>query len=435
MRPLAGAQIAYYGSGGSWQPTQATGSDGAVHLNLNAGSYTFQATWNGGSQQQTLAVDATHTTLTFRTLDVRVPVRDSDGDGIAGAVLNFYGSTGSWIGNRKTDDSGVLRYELLPGTYRFQATYNGGSQQQSLAVDEQSRRLIFRTQDVTVALLDSDGDGVAGGVQNFYGSTGSWVGNRTIGESGVLHYELLPGSYTFQTTHSGGSQQLPLVVEALTADLRQVGKAERQKARREAREQDAAARAKLREERRRARAERAEKRKAEKADDGAGRTGGTRQPGPSARSTSTCRCSTRRPAGIAGAVVNFYGSTGSWVGNRTTGSSGLQQYELLPGTYHFQATYNGGSQQQVAGGRRRPRPSSRSRRSTPRSRCSTRRARASPGPSSTTTARRAAGSATARRLRPARCTTSCWPAPIASRRRTTAARSSSASRSRPGRTS
>ena len=64
--PLAGAQITYYNAGGSWQPVQTTGSDGAVHLTLNAGSYTFQATWNGGSLQQALAVDASHRSLTFR---------------------------------------------------------------------------------------------------------------------------------------------------------------------------------------------------------------------------------------------------------------------------------------------------------------------------------------------------------------------------------
>ena len=58
--PLAGVQITYYNAGGSWQPVQTTGSDGAVHLTLNAGSYTFQATWNGGSLQQALAVDAAH---------------------------------------------------------------------------------------------------------------------------------------------------------------------------------------------------------------------------------------------------------------------------------------------------------------------------------------------------------------------------------------
>ena len=46
--------------------------------------------------------------LAFRTLDVAVTVRTSQGAGIAGAVVNFYGSTGSWVGNRTTDASGSL---------------------------------------------------------------------------------------------------------------------------------------------------------------------------------------------------------------------------------------------------------------------------------------------------------------------------------------
>ena len=152
--PLPGVQIAYYGSGGSWQPTQVTGADGAIHPSLTPGSYTFQATWYGGSQQLSFAVDASHTTLTFRTFDVSVPVVDSHGAGISGAVQNVYGSTGSWVGNRSTGATGILHYELLAGTYHFQATYNGGSQQQTLAVDASHTSLTFQTLDVSVPVVD-----------------------------------------------------------------------------------------------------------------------------------------------------------------------------------------------------------------------------------------------------------------------------------------
>ena len=261
--PLAGVQIAYYGSGGSWQPTQTTGADGAVHPSLTPGSYTFQATWYGGSQQLSFAVDASHTTLTFRTFDVSVPVTDSQGNGITGAVQNVYGSTGSWVGNRTTGATGVLHYELLAGTYHFQATYNGGSQQQTLAVDASHTSLTFQTLDVSVPVVDSAGTGIAGVVQNFYGSTGSWVGNRTTGATGVLQYELLPGTYHFQATYNGGSQQQTLAVDASHTSL----------------------------------------------------------------TFQTLDVSVpvvdSQGAGISGVVQNFYGSTGSWVGNRTTGSSGV----------------------------------------------------------------------------------------------------------------
>ena len=74
--------------------------------------------------------------------DTAVSVLDSSGAGIAGAVVNFYGSTGSWVGNRTTDACGVLRYELLVGSYRFQATHNGGSQQLNLSVVPELHELV-----------------------------------------------------------------------------------------------------------------------------------------------------------------------------------------------------------------------------------------------------------------------------------------------------
>ena len=137
---------------------------------------------------------------------------DSAGAGIPGAVVNHYGSTGSWVGNRTTDASGVLHYQLLVGSYRFQATLNGGSQQLNLTVAPGAHDLTFRTLDVAVAVRTSQGAGIAGAVVNFYGSTGSWVGNRTTDGTGSLRYALLTGSYTFQATTKGGSQQQHLAV-------------------------------------------------------------------------------------------------------------------------------------------------------------------------------------------------------------------------------
>jgi hypothetical protein len=282
---IAGAVVNHYGPTGSWVGNRTTGPSGVLHYELLDGTYHFQATYNGGARQQVLTVDAAHTALTFQTLDVSALVADAQGDGIAGAVVNHYGSTGSWVGNRTTGASGILHDELLAGTYHFQATYNGGSQEQTLAVDATHRTLTFTTLDVVVALLDSQGAGLAGGVQNHYGSTDSWVGNRTTSASGLLHYELLPGSYTFQATWNGGSQQRSLVADATHTSLT-------------FRTFDVAVSV-------------------------LDRAGG----------------------GIAGAVVNHYGSTGSWVGNRTTGASGALHDELLPGAYHFQATSKDGSQQ------------------------------------------------------------------------------------------
>ena len=114
--PLAGAQIDYYNSGGSWQPCRRPGRTARCHVNLNPGSYTFQATWYGGSQQLSLAVDASHSTLTFHTFDVTVPVTDSEGAGDLrhrAEPLRLDRQLGRQPHDRTP--RGVLHYELLAG--------------------------------------------------------------------------------------------------------------------------------------------------------------------------------------------------------------------------------------------------------------------------------------------------------------------------------
>ncbi len=81
---------------------------------------------------------------------------------------------------RQPDDgaSGGLHYELLAGSYTFQATNKGGSQQQPLTVAPDSAALDLRTAPVTALVVDAAGAPVAGASINHYGSTGSWVGSR-----------------------------------------------------------------------------------------------------------------------------------------------------------------------------------------------------------------------------------------------------------------
>ena len=167
------------------------------------GSYHHQATYNGGSQQLNLTVADGSRELTFQTLDVAVSVLNSQAAGMAGAVLNFYGSTGSWVGNRTTGSGGILHYELLTGSYTFQATYKGGSQQRPLAAVPGTTALTFTTTPVTALVVDAGGAPVAGASINHYGSTGSWVGSRSTNSAGQVVTELLPGTYTFRSTRWG----------------------------------------------------------------------------------------------------------------------------------------------------------------------------------------------------------------------------------------
>ena len=441
--PLAGVQIAYYGSGGSWQPTQTTGADGAVHPSLTPGSYTFQATWYGGSQQLSFAVDASHTTLTFRTFDVSVPVTDSHGSGITGAVQNVYGSTGSWVGNRTTGATGVLHYELLAGTYHFQATYNGGSQQQTLAVDASHASLTFQTLDVSVPVRR--------------------LGRRRASPASCRTSTARPaaGWATDDRRHRRPALRAAGRHVPLPGDVQRRLAAAAADGRCHAHRPDV-------HDLRRGRAPCSTRRTP--ASPAACRTSTARPAAGSAtarpaRSGVAALRAARRLVPLPGHVQRRLAAAGAdrrcvayhadvphvrrrrldarLRGGRHRGCGrqllrldrqlGREPHDRLDGRPALRAARRatplpGDVQRRLpaaaAGGRRDAHRRSRSPRPTSPSRCSTRRAPAPRAPSSTSTGRPAAGWGTGRPARPASATTSCSPARTASRRRTTAARSS-----------
>jgi hypothetical protein len=95
---LSGAVVQYYKSG--WKSFGTTGSDGTAKMVLAAGTYNFQITYAGASQQKTQNV-ASNANVIFKTVQVH-----SD----SGKCTSYY--AGGW----KTFTQNM---ELLPGTYTF----------------------------------------------------------------------------------------------------------------------------------------------------------------------------------------------------------------------------------------------------------------------------------------------------------------------------
>ena len=95
---LSGAVVQYYKSG--WKSFGTTGSDGTARMALAAGTYTFQITYAGASQQVSQNV-AANAKVIFKTVQVH-----SD----SGKCTSYF--AGGW----KTFTQDM---ELLPGTYKF----------------------------------------------------------------------------------------------------------------------------------------------------------------------------------------------------------------------------------------------------------------------------------------------------------------------------
>jgi len=185
---LSGGAVRYYSSG--WQSFGTTGSDGTVSMALLSGTYTFEVSYAGVSQQKSQNV-AANPNVVFQTTLVTMKLLSSANTELAGVVR--YSANG-WhtFGSGSTTTS----MELLPFTYTFEVRYGGVSQQKSQNVAA-NPNVVFQTVQV-----HSD----SGKCTSYY--AGGW---RTFTQD----MELLPGSYKFHFSDGTKNTSYTLVVGAV----------------------------------------------------------------------------------------------------------------------------------------------------------------------------------------------------------------------------
>jgi cytoskeletal protein RodZ len=91
--------------------------------------------------------------------------------------------------------------ELLPGTYTFRMEYVDGRVDKQQNISENAE-VVFNTINTKIALKDSNGNGLEGGLVKYSRSSWTTVGNTA--ENGEVSKELLPGTYTFRMEYMDG---------------------------------------------------------------------------------------------------------------------------------------------------------------------------------------------------------------------------------------
>ncbi|WP_138752240.1 sugar-binding protein [Paenibacillus sinopodophylli] len=116
--PLDSGNVSYYA--GSWRTIGDT-SGGEISKELLPGSYTFSMTYEGTRTQKLQNIE-TDAVVVFQTVNVKVQLKDSQGNPLDSGNVSYY--AGSWrtIGNTS---GGEISKELLPGSYTFSMTYEG----------------------------------------------------------------------------------------------------------------------------------------------------------------------------------------------------------------------------------------------------------------------------------------------------------------------
>jgi hypothetical protein len=139
-------------------------------------------------------------TVTPTSVTVTVKLLSSKGKGLSGAAVQYY--TNAWKSFGTTGSGGTVSKALPPGTYNFQITYAGASQQKSQNVLT-NPTVVFQTTLVTMSLISSTNATLSGGAQYY---AGGW---KTFGTGTTpTNMELLPLTYSFQVSYAGASQQV-----------------------------------------------------------------------------------------------------------------------------------------------------------------------------------------------------------------------------------
>ncbi len=210
---IAGGVVKYYASG--WKTFGTTDSNGEVVKNdLLPGTYKFRMSYGGASMDITQDIsDNGNPIVTFQTVNMEVQLQDSGGSLLDSGSVKYYASGWKSFG---TTSGGTVSKELLPVSYSFRMSYEGGRQQISNVAIAVTNPLVFQTVNMEVQLLDSAGNPLDTGTVKYYASGWKSFGSTS---GGTVSKELLPLSYSFRMSYEGGRQQISNVAIAVTNPL------------------------------------------------------------------------------------------------------------------------------------------------------------------------------------------------------------------------
>ncbi|WP_173218696.1 OmpL47-type beta-barrel domain-containing protein [Paenibacillus alba] len=197
--PLDGGSVKFFSSG-SWRAVGTT-AGGKISMEVFPETYTFGLTFEG-KYKEIVRSTAASSTVVFNTVKVNVQLKDSQGNPLDGAVVDYY-SGGSWR-PMGTTVSGEISRELLADSYTFGLTY-AGKRKETIQNAVTNSVVSFQTVKAILQVKDSLGNLLSGGSAKLY-SGGSWQ-NLGPATSGEVSKELLPGSYSFSMTYGGTTKE------------------------------------------------------------------------------------------------------------------------------------------------------------------------------------------------------------------------------------
>lgn len=173
---------------GNWfdipYPTNGKGAVAWIHDGMVTSAHVRVELSDGGNYTQVNSVNlATNSTVTFNAHRVKVTLIDSTGKPLAGGNAYIHNSN-DYLG--ATNSKGEVYADVFGASDKFRMEYEGTWKVMTAAT---TAPVTFQTQDVSMRLIDHNGNPLEGGVIThngyFFGTTGT---------DGWAHNELFPGT-------------------------------------------------------------------------------------------------------------------------------------------------------------------------------------------------------------------------------------------------
>jgi len=192
--PVSDGNVSYHA--GSWKLFGITNTSGFAKKELLLRTYTFRMTYDDSSISKKQDISNCNL-VNFSTVNVSIRLQDSTGTPLSGGIAGYH--AGFWKCAGVTNESGIVKIELLPRKFTFRVAYDNASISKSQDISSDSL-VVFSTVKVTVKLQDSLGNPLADGNASYH--AGCWKYFGTTNEKGVAEKELLPRKYTFRIDYN-----------------------------------------------------------------------------------------------------------------------------------------------------------------------------------------------------------------------------------------
>ncbi|MDF1488143.1 hypothetical protein [Tessaracoccus caeni] len=211
LRDSKGKPLSVDATGASYYANGWRTFDPEAGVELQPGTYSFVAVYNGTRQQKSFTVvakNANNGANKIQTVDFKTSLVNVMLQGHTNGALDLREGSASYYANgwraitgKNVNNGRIVQAEMLPGTYSFAVTWNGTRDQlNSVVVGESAKTVYFHAALVTTSLI-ADGEVVDPSEVSSSYYAGSW---RAIGAEGV---QMLPGEYSFAVVKDGVRQQ------------------------------------------------------------------------------------------------------------------------------------------------------------------------------------------------------------------------------------